>query len=66
MSTSMYFIKKKESNWTVYNKRTGKRRSLTQVEVNDIMEEFPVLKLNAWSNQISLCRNRISSVPNLP
>jgi len=63
----MYYIRKYLEEWAVHNKKTQKSRSLSEIEVQKLMDEFPNLKFNAnTSRSLTYFRNHISSISNLP
>lgn len=59
----MYYIRKSEAGWYIRNNMTGVGRSLTDIEVEGLLKEFPNLKN---SKTVTYFRNRVKSIENLP
>jgi hypothetical protein len=63
----MYYIRKNEDRWAVHNGQTGKRKELTDNEVQQILKEFPNLRNGLGRSKfLTYYRNRIRSIADLP
>ena len=59
----MYYIRKTGGIWYIRNNTTGASRQLTELEVKDLLIEFPNLKN---STTVTYFRNRVTSITDLP
>jgi hypothetical protein len=59
----MYYIKKYANCWAVHNDETGASRPLTEVECDQVKEEFPNLSEKQTKTVFADC---IRSIENLP
>lgn len=59
----MYYIRKSEGHWKIFNNVTGNSKQLNADEVAQLVKEFPNLK---EAKTVTYFRNLIKSVKELP
>ncbi len=63
----MFYIRKSTDHWAIVNNRTGKRKLLSDLEIEKLLGEFPNLRLFGLQSQsLTYFRNRITSIADLP